>query len=297
MFSTAIRPCSGIPIYSQFASSIGKVPFMYAQQKCRITQGAKKSNPCNFSIKNCSEAVHITNFLPVLRLVRELSPKALVALDVDQTLIRPKDTIVDERYYTVMQDIFKRLGSEFSLSKESLAAYQSRMYLSAEQQVIDPISQEVMAELHSRKIKVIAITALNRGSFGEISNVLTWRADQLKKHGFHFSLDEHCFQFKYLNAGLPAYKDGIMLSSSIPKGLLLREFIDRTSTPSEVVFVDDLEKNVQSVKTEMAKKNIPTKTFIFDSPKPLLDEKNAELQIRHLIQYNTWHCQTQYKKL
>jgi hypothetical protein len=160
--------------------------------------------------------------------------------------------------------------------------------MSAEQHVIDPMSQEVMDELHARKIRVIAITALDRGSFGEISNVLTWRTDQLKQYGFHFSSDEYCFQFKYLNKGLPAYKHGVMLSSSIPKGVLLCEFINRTSIPSEILFVDDLENNADSVKNEMAKKNIPTKTFVFKSPKPYLDEKIAEAQIRHLIQYNKW---------
>lgn len=244
----------------------------------------------------CAKIIETKSLSPVSDKIAKLGKDALVVWDVDGTLIVPRSRLAFESYYRNVREIGAKIcsekGSEFK-KKWDNNIYHSLLFQKVGQQVIDPISVTLINHLREQKIRTIALTALSRGEFGQISDVVEWRINQLRELGFNFlppNKESYCFQFKYLNIknSLPAYRNGVLFSSNLPKGIILKEFYKRIEfSPSEVVFIDDRRDHVESITNEMEKERIPTTSFHYTAVHKdhgPLDLKMAETQMKHLIE-------------
>lgn len=174
--------------------------------------------------------------------------------------------------------------------------FQSLIYLNNKNQIINPESKDLVDYLNQRKIKTIALTALSRGPFGVIPEVLLWRLGDLKQLGYHFSEGfpkEYCFQFKnVVNDALPAFKEGVLFSSYMCKGKITKIFLDRIEwKPSKAVIVDDQLKHVESFTKVMNELGIESSAYHYTEAEHTnsdLDLEVAELQIRHLLLKHQW---------
>lgn len=247
-------------------------------------------------LRRCSSIARVNNLNEVTKIVTNLGQNALVAFDVDKTLIIPKDTLAIDSHYSTAEKMIKRICGDLCIEQDQ-TAIQSMIYLYSQKRVIDLQSREVIKWLNQKRIKTIALTALSRGPYGIINDVLQWRIDELRQFGYNFEIGfspDQCFQFKDTapSNALLAFKRGVLFSSNMPKGHVLKSLLNRLNwQPSEIVFVDDQLKHLQSVAETAQKMGVISHLFHYTAAENTgekLNELHSEFQIRYLIKHGKW---------
>lgn len=126
--------------------------------------------------------------------------------------------------------------------------------------LLEPKTPELIANLQSNGIKVIALTALQPFIKKDLNlNIPNWRVKHLRTFGYNFSKSfpiSLLYGFDRSNSQdilEPYFKKGVMFSGSIPKGKALLSFLTTISfKPKSVLFVDDNFDNVCSVYRELS---------------------------------------------
>ncbi len=228
--------------------------------------------------------------------LRNLDENSLVVLDVDYTLIVPNDRVLlpcGEEYF---QNILKKLR-EMGEEGEILG---SKIALQSQVSLIDERIHHMLEFLKQKNIKVIALTAMITGKYGQIPNVEEWRVNQLRSLGIDFAwafpqVDSVVLEEIERGEGkktLPVFKLGVLASAKYPKGQVLVAFLRQMQwKPSKIYFVDDRMEFIHSVEMELDKENIPHVSFhytaVTDRPGQL-DEQLADFQLNYLIKNGAW---------
>lgn len=200
----------------------------------------------------------ITSYNEVACLLAKLDDKALVLFDVDDTLITSH--ALNKNYLSWW---FKLL---FSMRHPYYATmnwelYYSKMWKYAEFNTIEPIIVDLMHRFKNQDITLLALTSMETGSYGVISNMPKWRYHILKELGIEFS--QHYgnitfTQFPYYRKNYPQLKHGILCANQEDKGKVLRAFLEHTQLkPSKIVAFDDNIGALKSIKKECLDRNIP----------------------------------------
>lgn len=238
-----------------------------------------------------AQVVHAPNLDSIQSKIAELDDQALVVLDVDFTLIVPKDQILQpagEAYYQIFLAKLRNM-------KEG-AILGSKIALQSEVELVDPQSLSVLQELKQRQIKTIALTAMPSGHFGVIASTEDWRFEQLKDLGIDLSWafpDRPCLILdSFEGKAHPIFKKGILASAKHPKGQVLTGFLKKLKfKPSQVVFVDDRMEYIDSVEAELEKAGIPHTSFHYTQAidqSHSFDKELADFQFDYLIQHGIW---------
>jgi hypothetical protein len=227
------------------------------------------------------------------RQVESLDENALVVFDIDYTLIVPLDRVLascGEKYWQQFIKKLRTLGEE----GEQLGSVIS---LQSEVVLVNREALCLLDLLKSRKIKIVALSAMPAGRFGVISNAEQWRVDQLCALGIDFSwafpeIDSLTLDGFDETKPLPVFKRGVIASSRYPKGKVLVAFLRNIDwKPSTVVFVDDRMEYIESVEQELEKEGIRHisihYTEAIDQPCEL-DQQLADVQFNHLMQQGRW---------
>ena len=237
--------------------------------------------------------------------------QTLVIFDVDSTLIVPKDMSLRDRwadYGTKTREVLDGLLEEEPLARkyneEVLMpeyAFPPRMItaalMQAKQEIIDPKSVTLIESLAHRGVKTIALTAAHTGPLGVMPAMEDWRVDHLKSLGYDFSRafpESNLLSFPEIQEAqsTPIFKQGILFSSTQPKGEVLAHFLKQINwMPKKIIFVDDNLSYVQSVGMTMSALGVEVIGFYYtavDSLSKTLDLKLCELQFRHLIERGEW---------
>jgi Protein of unknown function (DUF2608) len=202
------------------------------------------------------EAPNLNQFEETLKTIDQQS---LVLFDVDETLLFPRDLILNP----YAKEIWNQYAKETIENPEIVPTgkYDDQYYLSQvlskiKYDVVDPKIVEIIHSLQSRDIKTIAFTRMPVGSLGIILSMEDWRIEHLKKHQFDFSEAFPQFQeikINVLSTGIPSlFKKGMLCANKQDKGPVFIAFLEAIQwKPSQVVFIDNRLDYLKSVETAL----------------------------------------------
>lgn len=258
----------------------------------------------SFSCHLNSLIIETENLDQISQEFQKLDSEALVVFDVDGTLIVPNDLILKPCGEKKLQAFMRTLRSEDPDKKkhlESIVLHQSQISLVNKKVV------KLIHNLQSRKIRAVALTAMDTGQLGIIPSMEDWRFRQLANFNIRFDkaftsvLDPIRFEEFYGKGTTPVFKKGILASSKYSKGEVLTAFLKQMNfKPSKIIFIDDRLHFITSVEEALEKMQIPHVSFfykeVFNEP-VVLDEQLADFQLQYLLDNEVWLTDDEAKKL
>lgn len=228
----------------------------------------------------------------------------LVIFDVDDVLIVPKDQILQAQNRKYLEKLNQKLAQ--SVGKENVDIFYSIIFTQRDNGPVDVKINDIISQLQSKGVKVVALTNCFTGRFGKIESMEDWRYNELKKHGYHFDLSWQVLKPKIFtglekigkglsakSSSMPVFKSGIVFTSAVSKGQALKAFLQYAGiAPKKIIFVDDKRKHLESVEEIAKSYNISfigiEYTAASDIPASPLNEKRADLQYKVLEKENKW---------
>ena len=219
-------------------------------------------------------------------------------------MIIPKDQILQTQNRKYLEKLNQRL--EQSVGKKNADIFYSIIFTQRDNGPVDIKMKDIISELQSKGIKVLALTNCFTGSFGNIESMEDWRYNELKKHGYHFDLSWRVLKPKVFtglektgkglsakSSSMPVFKSGIVFTSAVFKGQALEAFLQYARiVPKKIIFVDDKRKHLESVEEIAKSHNIPfigiEYTAVSNIPASPLSEKRANLQYEVLEKEKKW---------
>lgn len=171
------------------------------------------------------------------------------------------------------------------------------MLLKRKIELVDPRLATLIRNLQSAKIPTIALTAARPGKYGNIPSMQEWRRKELKDvnidFGSSFSYIKPFIFSEFTAKSPPAFERGIIYSSCVPKGDVLKVFLERTGfKPRRVIFLDDKLPQVESVEKNLASMGICDYLGIHYIEAEAIsceaDPKIADFQFRYLAENKEW---------
>lgn len=196
-----------------------------------------------FHIPLFSYLNHHNNFEAIWNYIKvdDHHPHTIILLDLDNTVVQPRDTYVASDQwveYHIKQKMKEGLSAReaWLLIKDLYVYLQKHISLT----LVEEITVEIIKELQARGITVIAITA-------RLSEVSDYTIMQLRNLDINFSQlwhEEICDgDLRY------CYKDGIIFCDGNDKGKVFEHICQRINKYfKKIIAVDDKEKNLHSIK-------------------------------------------------
>jgi len=248
-----------------------------------------------FSFSSLSgKIIESCDLTPLFEIESQLSTQDLVLFDVDHTLILETDMLLRPCRRNSLDRLLAFFGENDPVQRKKLI---SIIFLQKKVGLLDLKSPSLIENLLKRKVKVMALTAMKTGPLGIIDNIENYRIKELKSLGIDFRE-----AFPYLPAiyfedpshpqSPPLFESGVLFSSYINKGEVLRDFLENINFyPRQVVFVDNSYKYLQSVENELNKLGIPFLGIHYKKWLGLsknFDEEIARFQLLYLIENEHW---------
>lgn len=232
-----------------------------------------------------------------ISLIREIEPaleradaNTLVVFDVDDVILSPKD--LAERIKA--EDASKAIVKEYleKYSREQGMRVDAIHMLSAKVELVEQRIKEIIDGLNEKGIRTIALTAMKIRTLSLVGDTLEWRVNQLKSLGLQFPWPHTSSRLDW-TAERAGHLGGVFFSGDIPKGKALIKFLEHFKwRPNKVIFVDDREKNIESVQAACLEAGIPYNGFlykaaIFDQD-PVFDPKIYRLRLETLFEHGRY---------
>lgn len=240
-----------------------------------------------------------SNLDPIFQEAQTAEDKTLFVFDVDDVLVVPRDQILLVTYEKEAVDYANQYRKNYSKKKCHHLWSIARKGLNP--RLIDPNILELLALLHQKHIKAIALTNAGTGKMGTIQYLEELRIQELQSLGIDFGpafAIKKYIKFYSLRSQadknrIPMYKQGVLFTCNVPKGKVLEAFLKRIKwRPSKIIFTDDKMKNLQSVQNFCQQAHIPFRGFHYTGvaamPVELLNKKRADLQFKTLAEQQKW---------
>lgn len=242
------------------------------------------------------EAPNLDRFEETLKTIDQQS---LVLFDVDETLIIPKDSILNPN----ARGIWKLYAKETIENPEIVPPGKydndylfSKVLFKIEYEVVDPKVIEIIRSLQRQGIKTCAFTKMFVGTFGVIPSMEDWRIAHLKKHQIDFSGAFPQFpelRIDVSSTRIPSiFKQGVLCANKQDKGPVLAAFLKAIQLkPSQVIFIDNRLDYLQSVEAALQDMRVEFIGFHYrdvESRPHHVDEEIAKFQLMHLATQGEW---------
>lgn len=242
------------------------------------------------------EAPNLNQFEESLQTIDQQS---LVLFDVDETLLLPKDLILNP----YAREIWNQYAKETIENSEIVppGKYDDQYFFGQvlskiEYEVVDPKIVEIIRSLQSRDIKTIAFTRMPIGSLGIIPSMEDWRIEHLKKHQFDFSKAFPQFEeikIDVLSTGIPSlFKKGMLCANKQDKGPVFITFLEAIQwKPLQVIFIDNRLDYLKSVENALDGTGIEFIGFHYrdvENRPRFVNEYLAKFQLMHLAKTGDW---------
>ena len=242
--------------------------------------------------------VQTTTLSPFQMAVKDADCNTLIVFDIDDVLLTAKDQI--------LQPTNKEYNNKLALEIQNRIPTQeaenlwSIILLSFQDEVVDPKMVNIIQNLQSRNIKALGLTNLLTGSFGKISSMEDWTVTRLNKHHINFKLSwNNINTIEFVNLTphdknrYATFKDGISFASGLPKGSVLKAFLNYVKIkPKKIIFIDDKLSNVESIQSYCLEQKIEFSGFHYTAVKDKLqkplNEKRAQFQFKILEKDHKW---------
>lgn len=241
-------------------------------------------------------------------LLQTCDERSLVIWDIDGVILIGKDAIFhsDNIFSGLNQHYVDWIGKQYALTKEQLQGFLSRLLLLRPVQLVDQNLLSILDNLRSRHIKSIALTQFATGPLGEIDSVADWRIKELTALGvrFDYAFDDiiqiELNKLEKIEGFHPLYKQGILFCERHPKGDVLGAFFDLVPwQPNMVIFIDDKLEYLDSVKAQLALRNIPFYGLHYTQANKhphTIDDQLVKMQFAHVMENNIWLSDEQARK-
>lgn len=243
----------------------------------------------------------------VKKLFASATPKDLFVFDIGNVLLEFSDPNLQSRFdeHPELKKIKESLIEVLKQgpnTREELVKFKSDMRLNAKIQPVEEALNDAIVMLQKRKIKVIGLTALDTGSFGLIKSLEDWRYKQLASLGLDFSSSFDPKKIDLLEVSIERdkvvshalYYHGILFTNDIPKGLVLKTFLNKIGfKPDRVFFFDNSVKNAASVVKELEGASIPCCAHVYKAASVHKMESDLNIEIAR-FQYELMKQRTRY---
>ncbi len=171
-----------------------------------------------------------------------VTPNTLVLLDIDNTILQPKQTLGSDQWYSNMVKVFKQTMPDAKAKTRAIAIWQ-RIQNKIEVVPMESTTIEVIKKLQKDNIRVMALTARSKP-------VVDRTIELLAELGLDFSINNTEFNNVklYPKHDVKIKKGIIFIGPLNNKGKVLLRFLEKTSLkPEKIIFVDDKAEHTQSV--------------------------------------------------
>jgi hypothetical protein len=213
---------------------------------------------------NSSTITKVHSMKEVSEYLNTANSRTLVIFDIDMVLVQPSDPAFQmanmKRYGAISKRIMRELSAQQHMMLLSL------MTINSESILVDEGTPMLLKSLVQREIPAIALTANFTGSFGHIKNMAEWRVNTLKLLGINFAKAAP-YQKALVFNNLPSYRgnysaylDGVIFSNglTVSKGDAFLSFVQKAEfLPERVIFIDDREDNLESLRVAIQKLSQP----------------------------------------
>lgn len=242
------------------------------------------------------EAPNLNRFEETLETIDQQS---LVLFDVDETLLIPKDLILNPYAREAWNEYAKETIENPEIvppGKYDDAYFFGQVLSKIEYKVVDPKVVGIVRSLQRRNIKTIAFTRMPVGPLGVIPSMEDWRIGHLKKHQFDFSPAFPQFpeiKINVLSTGISSlFKQGMLCANKQDKGPVFTAFLDAIQwKPLHVVFIDNRLDYLKSVEIALEGTGIEFIGFHYrdvENRPRVVNEQLAKFQLRHLAETGEW---------
>jgi hypothetical protein len=246
-----------------------------------------------FSIVACADVgtIHSLDEIPTSK----FSTKTLVMFDLDDVLIYPRDALLQN-----WRSGWKPEGMRDWTAEEDTIAW-----MSAKFQIMDTSGPNLINMLNKNRIPTIGFTSFAMDESNIVKSIPDWRSNHLQELGINFTMKKEIVFPVQKGFVPPSFEKGVLYCGNFHKndkdnkGKVLSLYLDWLDwTPDQIVLIDDGNKNIDSVKKELEKRNIPYIGYLY-IPKDLdpIDEKVAELQYETIINQKQWLSDEEANKL
>ncbi len=229
-----------------------------------------------------------------------INQDTLVIFDVDDVLIMPKDQILQSHHRSYLHKLEKALAKQ----EKEVELFWGVILSQRQSILVDKRMPQILNELHSKGIKVLALTHAMTGKLGGIPSMKDWRYNELIHHGYDFEkswqgVKENTFSGleKSENrlskdvSSPPMFFKGIIFTE-IDKGEALAAFLSHYKLKfKKIIFIDDKKKNLAAVERIASKLNIAFVGIEYTAaamPTEPLNQKRAQLQFKTLSKEKKW---------
>lgn len=239
----------------------------------------------------------------------------IIIFDIDQTLTEPVDRA---RQGDVKEIVKKQIQQPLEVMYQKLSPDQKyQIYcerLKMKQQLVHQKLPNLIDILQSRGIKTLAITLNHSDKTLMDENTEDIIEQRLKSLGINFqkswkdvdplefSLKNNFFE-KYERERTPEFKNGIIYTCHLPKGMFISEFLRKIPQKfSKIIFVDNQKKHIVDV--ENAIQNLKVEyigihfTYNISKTRPYpLDFQKAKIQFENLVKKQHWISDEEFEKI
>ena len=207
----------------------------------------------------------ITSFHDVQNVLNRLGPDDIVFFDVDDTLLTENDYLPSPY---VVQTLFKTLAvvryprlrqREYSEHVFSAMLQQAPRFLT-EQSVTG-----IIHKLRQQGTRVMVITGMESGAFGDIASMSAWRSEMLEQFGVSLSrefVNTTFDTFPSYRGNYPCLYNGLICCNQRSKGEVIDAFLKHFNLkPAIMVHFDDIPEELVSSRAVCLKQGIAPLCF------------------------------------
>ena len=197
-----------------------------------------------------SEIVSVSADDEIQKILQQADSGTFVIFDYNGVIVTSNDDF--QKNKNMLKDLVGYF--EQTLGKSKSDELLANVKKQSDWKLLNPDWPEIISQLQSIGAKTLLLTACRTGKIGEIY-AEDLRIKEVKDFGIDFSKSWKNFpttQFTNFSIssgdGYPLFKSGILFSSFIDKGSVLKEFLKYFQLkPKKIIFIDDALKNVLSV--------------------------------------------------
>lgn len=252
-----------------------------------------------FSWTAQAEIIKASDIQTIEEVLNKAEADTIIVFDVADVLLTSKDLILKAHYKQFKKELKNRIVS--SAGPDEAKILYSIISKERKNGPVDPKMPLLISKLQSKGIKVLGLTSCYTGKLGNIESLEDWRLNELLNTGYDFKKswpDTKEKTFKGListnkEALPPVFKQGIIFASRVPKGEVLKAFLDYANLkPRKIIFVDNRTKNIESVQNFANANGIlftgVEYSAVIEAKIEPLNIKRAEFQFETLIKEKKW---------
>lgn len=253
------------------------------------------------------EVITVENFDRLEKEVEHLDERSLLVLDIDYTILIPKDVIMRPVARKLRSKILRDENVDlFNLTEKEKIAF-SIIYNEYEYKITDPKILSIIDRARENQVSLMAMTASITGNFGLLPKTEEYRFNQLVNLGIDFRdrapysdpITFHEYQIYYRS---PRYEYGILFSDLVPKSHVFASFLKKIGIYSfkKIVFVDDRKDYLHAIEKILEQEGVEFLGLHYIGASLLPDELNEEvgrLQFHSLFKEERWIDDEEAKKI